>query len=430
LLALALAAQPLTLEEAQRQAIAHQPALQAALHRTEGSEARLKQARAVEYPQVSAAAELMGATANNTATSYLTPADFPRVGTRPAAEASLSDLTPFADSILGVGAHYNLLDFGYTRGTVGAAEASRDAAKASAQQSAQDVLYRVAVAYLGALAAEQSLVVAQDAKRRADEHDALARAGVKSGFKPPIDLARSGADVASAQLGVIRAQNAVRVAHAQLDAEIGWVPPAEYALAPPAPDARAVPEIPDAEQAAWSTRFDLLSVRAQERAAEQQRVAARSGGLPRLLATSSVSLRGFDGLPSTVNWDVGLVLTAPLFTGFHVQGEEEEAESRRAELASQEAVLRAQIGLQLRQARETLLSAREAITASEAQVSAAQAGLSLAEGRYKQGLGNIVELADAQAQFDAAQLGLVQSRLAAAVSRVQLDHAAGAMAVP
>lgn len=423
-------ASTLTLDDALRQAVQHQPALQSAQHQAEAAAARLETSRAVEYPAVHADAELFGSTDNNTATAYLSPQDFARVGTRPRAELGAGELTPFVSSLAGVGAHYDVLDFGFTKGTVGAAEAQEKASRHLAGQTEQDVLLRVAVSYFNALAAEEALRVSQDTLKRAQEHDALAQAGVKSGLKPPIDLPRSEADVQAARLGVIRAQNALDVAHAALDAAIGWVPSGPYALVTPAEDTRAVPDPGQASNTALAGRLDLMAVQDEERALEQARTAAHSGYFPRLTATSSVSLRGFDGAPETVNYDLGLVLSVPLFTGFAVQGQVAEVDARLADLQAREAALRQGIGYQLRQSRETLLSAREAVKASQAQVQAARASLDLAEGRYKQGLGNIVELTDAEAQYDAAQLGLVQSKLTAAISRAQLDYALGELRAP
>jgi outer membrane protein TolC len=66
------------------------------------------------------------------------------------------------DSLAGIGAHYDVLDFGYTRGTVGAAQAGVEPTAADQKQVLQDVLLRVTVAYFDALAAEQALAVAHD----------------------------------------------------------------------------------------------------------------------------------------------------------------------------------------------------------------------------------------------------------------------------
>ncbi|MBS2028162.1 MAG: TolC family protein [Deltaproteobacteria bacterium] len=427
-----LAAEPqaLSLDEALRQAVAHQPELQGARFDREASNAVLTQARSIEYPQVHADTQLFGATENNTAASYLSPGDFVRVGTRPHPESALSDATPFVSSLAGIGAHYDVLDFGFTKGTVGAAEAGLEATTQREHQTLQDVLLRVSTAYFGALASQQALGLAEDALKRVLTHDAYAKAGVKSGLKPPIDETRSEADVQAARLGVIRAQNALQVARAALDNAIGWVPPTNYQLAAPAADERPVPELQAATDQALTGRYDLQALQAQERAIEGQRTAAYSGHFPRLLATSSVSLRGFDEPPGTFNYDLGLVLSVPLFTGFAVSGAVEEADARLAALKAREVALRDAIGYELRQSSETLRSAREAVKASAAQVTAAQASLKQAEVRYEQGLGNIVELTDAEAQFDVAGLGLVQSQLDAAISRVQLDYALGQLRAP
>ena len=152
--------------------------------------------------------------------------------------------------------------------------------------------------------------------------------------------------------------------------------------------------------------------------------------LPRLLASGSVNLRGFDHAPTTFNYDVGVVLDVPLFTGFLVDGQVQELEARMAEVKAREAMLQTALDYQERQAREGLKASREAVAASEAQVEAAQTGLTLAETRYKQGLGTLVELTDAEAQLDAAQAGLLQSRLDVRILGAQYDYARGALGGP
>ncbi len=436
LVVLLLAAEPnstgvVTRDEALRQAVAHQPKLVSARFEREAASALVTQARSVEYPQVHANAQLFGATDNGDATAYLSAPDFVRVtSARPTPERDISGAVPFVSSLAGVGAHYDLVDFGYTRGVVGSAEAQLDASSQSEKQTLQDVLLRVSTAYFSALAAQETLGVAQDTFKRVQVHFNYAEAGVKSGLKPPNDLPMSQAELQAARLAVIRAQNSLLVFRAQLDTAIGWIPASAYSLVAPPPDERVVPEPADAANQAMSNRFDLAALQARERATDMQRLVAYTGNYPRLTATGSLNLRGFDSAPNTVNYDIGLVLDLPIFTGFYVQGQVQELDSRLAALRADEAGLRDAINYQLRQSRETLLSAREAEVASQAEVEAAKASLDLSEGRYRNGLGNIVELTDAESQYDAAQLGLLQSQLAAAISRVQLDYAVGSLRVP
>lgn len=434
-IALALAADPgtLTLDDALKQAMAHQPALAGARYQRDAATAVVTQARSVEYPQIHANGQVIGATLNGDPTEYAAGADMVRVpSTRPTylVKDNISGAIPLVSSLAAVGAHYDVADFGYTRGVVGAAQAQLEASAQNEKQTVQDVLLRVSTAYFATLAAQETLAVAQETLKRVQVHFNYAEAGVKSGLKPPNDLPRSQADVQAARLAVIRGQNSLLVNRAALDTAIGWIPSAPYSLIPPPLDNRAVPEAAEATSQATASRFDLAALQANERATEMQRLVAYTGNFPRLTATGSVNLRGFDSAPTTVNYDVGLLLDIPLFTGFLVQGQVQEMDSRLAALQSQEAALRDAINYQLRQSRETLLSARDALVASQAEVEAAKASLNLSEGRYQNGLGNIVELTDAEAQYDTAQLGLLQSQLDAAVSRVQLDYALGALRVP
>ncbi|MFO0724700.1 MAG: TolC family protein [Myxococcota bacterium] len=423
----------LSLAEVLRQTVLHQPALVSARELTRQAQARRMQIASIDYPQVAATAELFGATANNTATSYLTPPDFVRVGTRPASKADVPAMVPFLDTLAGVGVHYELLDFGYAGAVVDGADARVEAAGALEEKTTADALLRSAEAYFSAAAADEALRVAQDAERRALTHHELAAAAVSAGLRGQIDLVRSNAETAAARLAVIRAKNATRVARAALDAAIGWEvdPAAHYgfegatsiALGP-------LPSEAEATQRALERRPDVRALDAQLRAAAFQERAAVAGNYPRILASASLSVRGFDAVPDTVNWDVGLVLSLPIFTGFLTRGATLEAEAASAELSARASSLRQTVIFQVQQARNTLASAEEAIRASESQVEAAALGLSMAETRYAKGLGNIVELADAQAQEGMARIGLIESHLSAALSWAQLQHAMSGLTPP
>jgi outer membrane protein len=435
LTALLLAAEPgtLTLDEALRQAVAHQPDLADARFQTEAASAQVTQAHSIQYPQVNANVQLIGATDNGASTAYVAAPDFARVtSSRPTylVKDDISQAVPLVSSLAGVGAHYDLVDFGYTRGVVGAAQTHLEATSKAEKQTLQDVLLRVSSAYFAGLAAQESLQIAQDNLKRMQVHFSYAEAGVKSGLRPPNELPRAQADVQAGKLAVIRAQNSLHVARAALDTAIGWIPAAPYDLQKPPVDNRLVPEAAESSSRAMTNRFDLAALQANEASTDYQRQAAYTQNYPRLIATGSVNVRGFDSAPNAVNYDLGVVFQVPIFTGFQIQGQVQELDSRLAALHAQEMALRDAINYQLRQSRETLLSAREAISASQAQVDAAKAALDLSDGRYRNGLGNIVEVVDAEAQYDSAQQGLVQSELDAAVSSVQLDYALGELRVP
>ena len=428
-LAVLLAApDPLTLEEAVRQAIQQQPLLEGARQEHEAALARQRQARSVLYPQVNLLGQALGATSNSTAISSITLPDLPRVGSHSNPRAPYS---PGFSSWVGVGAHMRLVDFGATRGEMDAADATAEAVQASRGQLLQDVILRVSTAYYQSAAAEESLQVAVDARLRAQAHHDLAEAGFKSGMKPQIDLARADAELAAVQLQVIRAQNNVAITRSGLDLAIGWEPH-PYTLQPPPLDEPTKPAEnsrpgQDDEQVAivraLLVRPELLSLQLHARAAEARTRSAHAGYYPVLTATASATWQGYQRAPDTFNWDVGLVLQVPVFNGFLTASAEDEAAAILGQVEARQRSVRDGVLYQVREARSTLASAREAVQASLKQVEGASANLRQAEGRYREGLGNIVELTDAQSQNDAAKQGLVESRLAVALSNVQLLHA-------
>ena len=73
-------------------------------------------------------------------------------------------------------------------------------------------------------------------------------------------------------------------------------------------------------------------------------------------------------------------------------------------------------------------AAKATITAAEEALVNARDQLSLAEARYKQGLGSVIELDDAQVAYTTAAAQAVQARFGLAAARAQLLAALGAPA--
>ena len=71
-------------------------------------------------------------------------------------------------------------------------------------------------------------------------------------------------------------------------------------------------------------------------------------------------------------------------------------------------------------------AAKATITAAEEALANARDQLSLAEARYKQGLGSVIELDDAQVAYTTAAAQAVQARFGLGSARAQLLAALGA----
>jgi len=130
--------------------------------------------------------------------------------------------------------------------------------------------------------------------------------------------------------------------------------------------------------------------------------------LPNLSGKGTYAWTGSD-YPQQSNWDVGAVVNVPIFTGGLTTAQVGEQKANLANLKFNEEVLRQNIALEVRQDVLTLQQASESIRVSEKVLAQARENLELAEGRYSTGVGNIIELTDAQASRTTAEASHVQA---------------------
>jgi outer membrane protein TolC len=173
----------------------------------------------------------------------------------------------------------------------------------------------------------------------------------------------------------------------------------------------------------------LAEIRAQE-----ARTRAISAGMrPDLSLTASVSLRaggapvgttdqpGLGFVPMVPNFNVGILFNWPIFDATVL------ARARASQLA--EDVLRAQLGVvrqqQVAAVQEAWLAvdeAQRALPSLQRALDAARANWEQADARFRSGLGNAVELADAEALRTQAEVDFALGQFQIARTRAQLSR--------
>jgi outer membrane protein len=139
----------------------------------------------------------------------------------------------------------------------------------------------------------------------------------------------------------------------------------------------------------------------------------RAGGAP---ATGGVTTPQGDGfLPSVPNWDVGVILSWPLFDGV-IDARQDAARSVEQVRHDEIDIAREMEVARVRKTFAQVEVSRSAIVALQNQVLAARANYDQADARFRAGIGNAVELADAEAvRTDSdIQLAIGQFNLASA----------------
>jgi outer membrane protein len=430
---LALIALAMTLPQALDYARSHQPDLAAAAARLTAARADAQVPRALYLPRISATAQALEGTANNTTTSYFGApgVDLPRIGGTKTTDTGVWNPEPSTLAALGV--RQEVFDFGRIAALSAVADALVDVQKEGERAVQLDVTAAVTEAFVAVGAAHSVLEAAQGAMKRAQAHFDLANAGVKSGLRAPIERTRSQADLARAQLGEIRAANGLTSAQALFAAAVGVPEPSLDAVGEsPAPH----PDISleDAVRDAAARVPQIQALMAQVRAEDARTRAIGSELRPDLSLTATISSRaggsqptagnvpsGGGWIPSVPNWDVGLVLSWPLFDAAVLSRRNASQAREQADRAVLQSALQS-LSAAVQQAVLELRAARDAIPALESAERAALENQAQAEARFRAGLGTSVELADAESLLTDAQIQLAVGRFSLSRAGARLSR--------
>jgi outer membrane protein len=402
-------ARGMTLPDAIRYAHAHRPSLRSALARFDVLRADSEVARSRWYPTLVATAQLLATTTNNTTGSYVPIPGFdnPRVSATRAESSSSASLAPAASTLVGVGVRQEVFDFGRITAEVVADDLRAEAARLSFDSAKLAVDYDVEEAYFAVYAAHAVLTASDKAYERTVVHRELARAGVDSGLRRPIELTRAEATLDRYDLGRIRARRGVAVAESVLAAAVG-LPAARLDVSGPPPVLREPPPLESVLAAATSRNPDLLAMRARIRAQEGQTRAIEAESRPNLFVTGAISGNaggavpssgesptGYGLLPAVPNWDAGLVLAWPLFDAA-IGARRDRSRVEEQAVREDASVVWQRIVASVEQAYVDVEAARDALPVLQHSSDAAVANYQQANARFEVGMSNAVELADAE----------------------------------
>ncbi len=409
----------LTLAQALQSAREHQPLLHQAQAAIDVSRARADQAAAGLYPQVTATAAYQRTTANFA----------PRPGALPSSVniAASKSFKTYDYFNFGLNAQQLVWDFGQTYKRKDAAKATLEARKTDEQASLLQVEQNVRVAFFNARAAKAMVSVAHETLANQDKHVGQIEGFVRAGTRAQIDLVQAKADRANAKVGVINAENAYESSKATLDQAMGVEGDTAYDVSddglPPVDgeDGALDPLV----KRALEHRPEFVSLREQLRSEELTLESIRGGYWPSLGVGAGATEAGRAFNNMTWNVNAGATITWPLFQGGITNAQADEARATLVGLHAQVDALEQQVRLDVTQGQLGVRATKAVLVASQEVVTNARERLRLAEGRYAAGIGNGIELGDAQLALASALAQQVQAEYNLAAARAQLLHALG-----
>jgi len=403
----------LTLAEAVRLALSHQPSLLAAKGVTQANQAQVGVARSNLLPTLSLTSNYTQQTSNQ----YPHPQFGVIVTTSPTNRSTGNYFNSLSLQQL-------LFDFGKTGAEVDAAKQNMKGSELNEENSRQAVALSVKVAYYALLAARHLVQVQEETVRQSQEHLDQTKGFYQAGTRTKFDVTNAEVTLTNAQLNLITARNAVEVARVTLANAMG-VP--DY----PIGDLEELLtfqkyEITETEalKEALSSRPDLLSLAAQRQASEDLVRSAQRGYFPVLSANANYTYGG-QKFPLVWNWDVGATLSVPIFSGFLTTSQVAQARANFMVAGANEEALRQDIILAIHAAYSTLVESEERVHTSEVVVRQAQENLDLANGRFQAGVGTSIEQTDAQVLLANAKTSSIQALFDYRVAAAGLEKAMG-----
>lgn len=406
---------PLTLSEAEALALKNHPQVLQAQSQVSVATQQVTEQRAAYYPSV--ALDLTGEQANDNA----------RVG---AGFFTTSRL--FNRFGQGVTVNQLITDSGRTQNLVASSRLELQSSQQTYAATRYDVLLAVNQAYFGVLRAQALIKVAEKtvAARQllSNQVTALAHNQLRS----QLDVSFADVNVADAQLLLLRAQDNLEQANAELSRALGTDQRVSYNLVEEAQPA-SPPAKPDELVAeAIKNRPELASLRLSLQSAERfyqaekdlkrpsATLLAVAGGLP------LVSQLGSTPIPAEYE-SVAVNLQIPVFNGRLFTAR---AEAARYQATAAEQRLRDE---QLRVTRDVRVAWSNAFTAYRRLDVTAQflreAALAqnLAQGRYNLGLSSIIELSQAQLNVTSAEIENLSAKYDYQSLYAAMQHAIGSL---
>ncbi|MGO9258843.1 MAG: TolC family protein [Bryobacteraceae bacterium] len=406
----------LKLSDAEALALKNHPQVLAAQNETFAQSRRVVEARSSYYPSVNG--EVTGSAANIGA----------RIGAGFLSASSVFDR--FGD---GVEISQLITDFGRTPSLVSQSKLQANAAEQNYQATRYDVLLRVNQAYFNSLRSQALIKVAQktvDARQlQASQITELARNNLRS----QLDVSFADVTVSQAKLLLIRSQNLVQSAFAELTRALGAQQAVTYQLVeeatPPSPQANAEDLVGQALQ----NRPELAALRLARDAAYRFEDAERDLKRP---TASFVGVAGYMPYIDQINLPrvipneyagAGVNVQIPVFNGHLFTARREEAHYRAVEADQRVRDLEDSIARDVRAAWADAQTAYQAQTVTAEFLREATMALDLAEGRFQLQLSTIVELTQSQLNQTEAEIENLNAKYDYQSLYAALQYAIGAL---
>lgn len=332
-----------------------------------------------------------------------------------------------------VSLNWVLYDFGGRGAALANANALLAAARASQQAALETAFADVAKDYYAAQAAQGAYIASQQIEQTAHESFRVATERVNRGVAPVSDQLQAQTSWAEAVTNRTKARGDWQSALGTLATDMNLEASTPVTLPNVAdgvkPDGEFSESIEELILEAKRTHPTVLAAQAQLEAAEAKVTQTRAEGLPNL---SFVAKYSWNNQPTTLEvgvpqfpangreWYLGFQLTIPIFEGFTRTYQVHEATAKVELQRDTVNEVEQRVGLDVWTAYQAVKTATDTLDDTAMLLDVASRSYGAAERRYQVGVGNILELLNAQSSLAAAKRQRIQSLTDWRSARLQL----------
>ncbi|HLY16850.1 MAG TPA: TolC family protein [Bryobacteraceae bacterium] len=409
----------MSLSQAVDRALHNYPSVRVSEEQINAAAAGIRLARTAYLPRVDAVAQMNRATRNNVFGLLL-----PTQGVIPSMSGPVIGSNNFGTawgSAVGALVTWEPFDFGLRRANVTAASEARARTEAALKRTEFDVMAATVDACLTLAAAEETVRAAQAGVDRGETVLRTIRALVTAELRPGADQSRAEAELAAARTQWIQARQAADLARVTVAQFTGAEP---SGIAVSAPALASLP--PEQSPAPFDASLSPIA-REQHAVVEQEQAQLRAlerSYFPRFYLQGAAYARGtgaeldgrilggLNGLaPNVQDYALGFTVSFPVADLPAVQAREAAQSATVRAQAARAQQIATDLRAQWNAAVATLQGARRIAANTPVQVAAARAASEQAAARYKSGLANIDEVAEAQRLLTQSEIDDALARL-------------------
>ncbi|MBY0578249.1 MAG: TolC family protein [Burkholderiales bacterium] len=323
---------------------------------------------------------------------------------------------------------YLLYDFGARRAALESANQTLVALNATQDATIQSVFLSALQSYYQLFASGAAVDSALESEKSSLESLNAASTRHRIGTATPADELQAKTAYEQAVLNRITAEGNERIAQGTLANAMGLDADHPLKIAPPAAlsvDEKFEKNLDILIGEAKKSRPDLRAAEAQLRAAKAGVSAAEAAGMPSISLSANQNYTHSSVSDPYRSTQVGVTLSFPVFTGFNTTYRTRLAQAQADASAAQRDKLAMQVSLDVWRAYQTLITGTETLKSTQVLLDSATQSERVALGRYKAGVGTLIDLLTAQSALAGAKQQRIQALYTWQIDRASLAQAMG-----